>query len=213
MSPEEPIILEALQLDHFHAESLVQIREAFAGAPSITMRQYWLRELETGFMPATIRTGWRDDTLLLFAEMVDVDIFNGATSLNECTWLLGDVFEVFLQAEDQAGYVEFHVTPENNRLQKAFPESGAEAILIPNRAFHSKTWVDQKAQLWSVYMEIPSASVSGRQESLLDCQWRFSFSRYDYTRGQNEPIISSTSAHLQPSFHRVAEWSSLLFKR
>ncbi len=176
------------------------------------MRQAWRKELEPGFMPATIRTGWRDDKLLLFAELTDVDIFNAATSLNQCTWLLGDVLEVFLQPVDQPGYVEFHVTPENNRLQLAFPRAGGKAQVIQDRPFHSQTWVDQDGRRWSVYMEVPTVSVIGNHKSLLDRQCRVSFSRYDYTRGRNQPVISSTSAHQEPDFHRFHEWSLLHFQ-
>jgi hypothetical protein len=42
-------------------------------------------------------------------------------------------------------------------------------------------------------------------------KWRFSFSRYDYIRGRREPMISSTSPHARPGFHRREEWGTLIF--
>ncbi len=200
MASQDSEILECHRLDPFDADCLEQIREAFTGATPLTMRQAWRTEPEPGFLPATIRTGWRDDSLLIFAELPDADIFNAATALNQETWLLGDVLEVFLQAEGQAGYVEFQVTPGNILFQKSFLENGP-AQLIPGRAFDSQTWIDRGAQCWWVYMEIPALPANRR--------WRFSFSRYDYTRDRPHPIISSTSAHAEPDFHRVHEWGTL----
>jgi hypothetical protein len=42
-------------------------------------------------------------------------------------------------------------------------------------------------------------------------KWRFSFSRYDYIRGRQEPILSSTSPHAWPDFHQREEWGTLIF--
>jgi hypothetical protein len=40
-------------------------------------------------------------------------------------------------------------------------------------------------------------------------EWRFSFSRYDYTRGRVAPVISSTSPHAKADFHHQQEWGIL----
>jgi hypothetical protein len=40
---------------------------------------------------------------------------------------------------------------------------------------------------------------------------RIRFSRYDYTRGMGEPVLSSTSPHRRLDFHRQHEWGTLDF--
>jgi hypothetical protein len=53
--------------------------------------------------------------------------------------------------------------------------------------------------------------VCDRARSLEGTDWLFSFSRYDCTRGLAVPVISSTSPHAAPSFHRQQEWGTLRF--
>jgi hypothetical protein len=64
---------------------------------------------------------------------------------------------------------------------------------------------------WHVYAEIPAILVCGAAKLPADKPWRFSFSRYDYTQGRPEPVISSSSPHAQPDFHRREEWGTLSF--
>jgi hypothetical protein len=54
--------------------------------------------------------------------------------------------------------------------------------------------------------------VCDRPGPLASAEWLFSFSRYDYTRGRGEPVISSTSPHAAPAFHRQQEWGRLRFR-
>jgi len=72
--------------------------------------------------------------------------------------------------------------------------------------------VDRSAGRWCVYAEIPAASVCGAARPLNGQRWMFSFSRYDYTRPSPHPIISSTSPHQLPGFHRQEEWGTLQFQ-
>ena len=69
-----------------------------------------------------------------------------------------------------------------------------------------------KGRQWNVFAEIPVWVVCGPNACIGNGQWRFSFGRYDYTRGAAEPCISSTSPHAEPDFHRRHEWGVLTFK-
>ena len=191
------------------------------------------RRAEPDFAAGVVRTGWRGDTLLVFAELSDADIFTRAHAHNDRFWELGDTFELFLQPGPGPAYVEFHVTPTNLRLQLRFasppserPASSGdpfEVSLIRADAFHSQTWVNAGAREWCVLAQIPAASVAGMPvgvggvtsapapSPLAGSSWRFSFSRYDYTRGREQPVISSTSRHSEPRFHRPHEWGVLQF--
>jgi hypothetical protein len=184
--------------------------------------QSWLAAREPAFAPGQVRAGWRPDALLLFAELTDRDIFSNATVLNQRMWELGDTFEMFLRPAGQTAYVEFHVTPKNQRLQLRIPNTESlrraqaanqfDELLLPGNVFHSATWVQPEHHKWFVYTAIPAIAACGQPRINAGSLWHFSFSRYDCTRGQKEPVISSTSPHAQPDFHRQQEWGVLNFE-
>ena len=168
-----------------------------------------------------IRIGWRDSALLVFAELIDGDIFTRARADNQRLWELGDVFEMFFRPTTQESYVELQVAPNNKRLQLRYPDARAVAqarklgsadhLVIHERAFLSLTWVYADDQKWFVFAKIPVKTVCERA-SLPDVEWLFSFSRYDYIRNGNAPVISSTSQHKIADFHRQVEWGVMRFE-
>jgi len=209
------------KLPPFAAEDLSAIRQAFAGAPACAMQQAWRSELEPDFAPGMVWIGSRDETLLILAELTDADIYTAATQPNQRLWELGDAFEVFLRPADQEAYSEIQVAPNNQRLQLRYASAAAVAqarksnsvadALVHDLSFQSRTWVLPESRYWQALVEIPAASVCEHADPLAGSQWHFSFGRYDYTRGRSEPVISSTSAHSQADFHRLAEWGTLQF--
>jgi len=241
-APAAPIVCRPLApFDHADLADLAAVRAAFRSATPISLGQAWRDTPERDFAPATVRTGWRGDTLFVFAELSDADIFTRANQPNERFWELGDTFEMFLQAPPGPAYVEFHVAPNNLRLQlrlasaptptpARLPPSAAdpfEVSLLPDKMFSSRTWIDEGSGLWCVLADIPTAAVTngrtasqsdggiggspGAVSGLAGAHWRFSFSRYDYTRGRAQPVISSSSPHTEPRFHRPHEWGVLRF--
>jgi hypothetical protein len=212
--------LRAPALDERNPDALLA---SFATATPVELRQAWLEKPESDFAPASVWTAWREQSLLVLAQLTDADIFTGVTGLNQKAWLLGDTFEIFLRPAGQTAYVEFHVTPNNQHLQLRFPSAEEftrinkagllENVMLPGEMFRSRTWVQTEARRWLVFAEIPARAVCvGPAKPLLGCQWHFSFSRYDYTRGRAEPVISSTSPHAVASFHRQQEWGTLSFR-
>lgn len=203
--------------------NLESVRTAFSAAPVLTLGQAWRAQPEPEFRPGTVRVGWRDETLFVFAELTDADIFSRATRLNEYTWELGDAFEIFLKPVEQNAYVEFHVTPNNQRLQLRFPDTAAlraaqrsgefDQFLIGGQAIRSTAWVYPDTNHWFALAAIPATTVWGTGRQMAGAAWRFSFSRYDYTRGREKPVVSSTSPHPEPDFHSQAEWGTLRFQR
>lgn len=216
-----PPQLKCWELPPFSAEDLEAVRSVFAFADGCILSQAWLADLEPDFMPATVRAGRHGNSLLVFAELHDVDIFSRATAHNQRMWELGDVLEIFLQPENSESYVEFHVTPGNWHLQLEIPDAAAlqraraenrfDDLLLSDGVFSSQVWTLPKTKKWFVLAEIPVAVICGARLPLEGARWRFSFSRYDYIRGRCEPVISSTSPHSQPDFHRRDEWGTLLF--
>jgi hypothetical protein len=210
---------ECRPLPAFAADNLESVRAAFQGTTGLGLQQTWREKPEPDFTPGIVRLGWRGHSLLVFAELEDADIFTRATADNQRMWEIGDTFEMFLQLADSPGYAEFHVTPNNRHLQLRFPNSKTvsrareqnlfDEFLLPGVIFHSRTWVEKRQ--WFIYAEIPVLAVCGADQPLAGTSWRFSFSRYDYVRGRAEPIISSTSPHSEPDFHRQPEWRTLQF--
>lgn len=214
-------LLECRELTAFVTDNLEAVRVAFASADGCVMRQAWQPEPDLDFTPATIRVGWRGNSLLVFAELADADIFTRATAHNQRMWELGDVLEMFLSPENAAHYVELHVTPNNFRLQLRLPDTPTlrqaqaencfDHLLLPDGVFRSRVWTQPENKKWFVHAEIPAAVVGGAEKPLAGTKWRFSFSRYDYIRGRKKPIYSSTSPHAKLDYHRREEWGALIF--
>lgn len=189
------------------------------------MRQAWLPSPEAGLERAVVRAGWSADALVVEAELGDVDAFNPAKAFNEIAYGKGDVFEIFVRPEAQDAYFEFHVTPENQLLQLRWPDAGTitrlpkehseEKLLGPYMVgaprIASETRVDTAAKKWFVRASVPFAMVVEKGPMKPGDRWFCSFCRYDYTRGQARPVLSSTSAHARCSFHRQEEWQPIVF--
>lgn len=215
--------LSATWLPAFQATDLDSVRHAFRGAGVCQMWQAWLPNESPHFAPCVVRVGWRNNLVFVYAELTDADIHSRATGPNQRLWELGDAFEIFLRPDGQQAYVEFQVAPNNQRLQLRYASSAAlerarqsgdfSEALLSRPSFVSKVWVEDGLSRWNVLAEIPAAVVCGSRDSLAGQQWRFSFSRYDYTRGQPEPVISSTSPHGEANFHQQADWGTIRFVR
>lgn len=198
----------------FVGNDLSRVRAAFASATPIRLGQAWRNTPERDFATGVVRTGSRRDSLLVFADLSDRDVFTQAKRHNDRFWEIGDTFEIFLQPEGQSAYVELHVTPNNLRLQLKFdrppsvnePDPFSKA-LITRPVFDSKTWTNPAGPGWCLLAEVPIDRLFGVK--LPNSNWRFSFGRYDATRNREQPIISSSSKHSQPAFHRPDEWDRL----
>lgn len=214
--------LSVAPLEAVDLESWPRLVEDLAGAPAVEARQAWRAEPEPGFRPMRVKAGWTREALYVYAEIEDADIFNPETQFNAMSFLTGDVFEIFLRPAGQEAYFEIHVTPENQKLQLRFPSARAlaepraepglpAAWYIGQRVIESRVRVNAAAERWELVAEIPFDLVCEASRPKPGTRWRFSFSRYDYTRGQERPILSSTSPHAVVNFHRQAEWGELRF--
>lgn len=215
-----PLRLPCPALPPFAPDDWAAVRHAFRDAAGCRLRQAWRPQAEADFAPGVVWTGWRADRLLVLAELTDADIVSPADATNERLWEQGDTFEIFLQAEGRPAYVELQVAPNQRRLQLRYDESvtvdavrrsGSLAAARQDVAFDSVTWCEPAARRWFVHAAIPARVVTDRPGSLAGARWRFSFGRYDYTRGRSGPVISSTSPHAAPDFHRGHEWGTLQF--
>jgi hypothetical protein len=211
------------ELPVFDEADLLAVQHAFRSVKPCQMLQAWRPELSPGFSPASVRVGWREDCLLVFSELVDQDIFSNTTKYNQRVWELGDAFEIFLRPAGQADYIQLDITPNNHRMQLRIPSAEAlrnaqtanefAGLVMPGNWFRTATWLAPEQEKWYVFAAIPALAVCGREALNAKERWHFSFSRYDYTRGQMEPVISSTSPHAEANFHRQQEWGVIQFER
>ena len=202
-------------------DSWCWIDAVFADAPAVEAHQVWRAEPEPEFRPMRVKAWWTREAMYVYGELEDVDIFNPEKRFNAPSFQSGDVFEIFLRPCDQESYVEIHVTPENQKLQlripsaREFSEPRAKPGIPPewfiDRVIESRVRVNAVAQRWEVAVEIPFSLVCEASLPKPGDQWLFSFSRYDYTRGREKPVLSSTSPHKVLNFHRQEEWGELRF--
>src|SRR5208282_2825457 len=200
----KPLKIKCSRLSPFDAGNMEDARRALQGCAPCALRQAWLEGEEADFQPSSVRVGWGDELLFVLAELSDLDIYSDATAHNQRMWKLGDTFEMFLRPAEQQSYAEFHVTPNNFRLQLRFPDADTitrirgkletlDDYLIHEQVFHSTTSVHPSGRKWVVLAEIPAKAVCERPKPLPGSRWFFSFSRFDYSRSRSEPVISSTS--------------------
>jgi hypothetical protein len=201
--------------------SFDEINELFEGCEQIRLGQYWMDEVQVDYLPAAVRVGFSPESLFVFAELNDRDIYNPVNQDHLPAYLSGDVFEMFFRPLQQEAYSEFHVTPDNFKFQlkipsqKAFFEKKSTSIpedwLVQDRTFFSETFRDRDQQSWSVFARVPMDMVQEQGEVSPGDEWLFSFSRYDYTRGADKPVLSSSSKHQQARFHLQQDWGRLKF--
>ncbi len=196
-------------LPEFDSSILESVLKAFANAPVITLGQSWLPQAEADFISAEVRAGRVADQLLVLATIPDLDIFTSVTEPNQRTWELGDVFEIFLKPESESRYRELHVTPRNIRTQFGFSAVGAPSEILPDGIFESRVWIE--SDRWIVLATIPCGVITNRSNIENGERWRFSFCRYDAFQDGRKPVLSSTSPHPIPKFHRPDEWGVLVF--
>jgi len=207
------------EISDFDRDDLRDTREAFATALTFELGQNWLTAPEPGFSSGKVKIGWRDDLLLVLAELDDELPSTRADAINQDLWKLGDTFEMFLAEEGADPYFEFHIAPNATRLQLEFasseefqalkPGGSIEDLKVAEPLFTYEVWTGP--QKWTVMAEIP-ATIFGADAPLLRSRiWRVSFSRYDYLPGSDRPVLSSTSPHTVADFHRRDEWRPIRF--
>ncbi len=174
--------------------------------------QSWFAEPEADFKPGTVWMGIQGEDLVVYAVMRDDAPRNRAVSLNEPTWTTGDVVEMFFQAEGRIGYYEFHVTPENQRLQLFFPSTadfrlgkGIRHWSIEESKFESRARVTDD-QHWEILMRIKLSLVFDEPREDKTRRFRFMFGRYDYVPGRENPVTSATARMTKSNFHHIPEW-------
>lgn len=185
------------------------------GGLRLDFGQPWFERPEAELKPGRVWLGVQGEDLLVYAALEDDQPANRATRWNEPTWTTGDVIEFFFQAEGRENYHEFHVTPENQRLQLSFPErevyrKSPLRFAVGESRFESATRIHADRTGWEVMMSVKLARLlereSANEADAKGARFRYSFSRYDYQPGRVRPVTSATPRLSAPDFHNIDEW-------
>jgi hypothetical protein len=187
----------------FEAAREVPIRLSAEEPATFVLGQPWNATPEPGLRRTSVEAWYRGGCLEVRATMVDDEVFNDATAHNQRTWELGDVFEVFVRRDDEQGYTEVHVTPDNIRIHFRFDDfEHLGRIGDPSEVHADPDLIESSAERtevgWIAWLRVPIAAVPGDR-------LRVSFCRYDASRGC-EPVLSTSSPHRVVAFHRPWEW-------
>lgn len=186
------------------------------GGITVDLVQGWREQPEPEFLPARAVLRVSRTWIEVESSLQDIDIFNPVKGFNQPAFLHGDVFEIFLRPANQAAYLELHVGPANQAFQLRIPSAEAlsaargnpepwRAWLITEPCFESRVARPPGRPCWRVEARIPTVAIAEQAVRSGD-RWLFSFSRYDYTRGRERPVLSSSSRHREVNFHRQQEW-------
>lgn len=182
----------------------------------------WLPENER--KPKTVtkaRTLWDKDSLYIFADLEDHDLYADLLNHDDRTWL-NDVFEMFFRPDDtKPPYYELQVNAAGTMLDIYFQRKGVnfdqakadgefhwEAKVIrrgtlDNRTDRDEGWTAECRIPWTDFVRTGGRPAEGDM-------WRFALCRYDYTL--NEKPETTTAAPLsQPSFHLLEDYARLKF--
>lgn len=181
--------------------------------------QSWLKSgPEAGFQPGWARIRWTPAALHYDAHFVRASPRNRARTLNERTWELGDICEVFVELAGGPGYVELHVTPENQRLQLlwrpgAFERFSAGEAPLTTATVADPAWVRSGVEVagpgWSITAALPARAL-GLTAFSPELALRTAVCRYDCGAGGEPVRLSSTAPLTFPSYHRREEWHLLV---
>jgi hypothetical protein len=199
------------------AEAGVVTSPAGIDAEWLPLGQPWQTgEPGPAFQAGWARVRWHETALHYDAVFMGGGAHNSARQLNERTWELGDVGEIFVQAGAGSGYLEVHVTPENARLQLHWSADGLARVrgkvaALGEFMIAQPDWVQsrthQAKKFWAIHVAIPAARFA--LDRLHAGQLlRTAVCRYDYRTP--EPVLSSTAPLPVPFFHHRDRWHSLL---
>ncbi len=166
---------------------------------------------------------WDREYFYFFAEMEDHDLFADITEHDGALWN-NDVFELFFKPQDdKPGYYEFEVNAAGAVLDMFLPkrDGGGYNEYARKDKFHIDAKVklrgtlnkhDGKDQGWSVEGRIPWRDFrhTGGRPNIGEA-WKFALCRYDYTKGQPEPELSTCAPLKKMSFHAYEDYATLKF--
>ncbi len=179
-------------------------------APTFPLRQSWRSEPEPEFRPAAAWLAATSDAFLIWAALQDSHPRTTATADHQHLWLMGDVFEIFLQPAGAVAYSEFQIAPTGHVLHLHYPHGGRAPDGNITPFIRRPHGLDVKVQtrrgrgIWNVRVRLPFAALNFPPQPVAQA-WHISFARYDY-RDDGIPCYACSSPLTEPDFHRKEAW-------
>lgn len=221
--PQTPPEIRLPRVRTAEKPDLAAVRKAFAAAPLLPFAQAWAARPEAGFQEGTAQIGWCPDYLHVFAAFADTDIVVLERAATQSRIVVGDVFQVFVEKSSGEGYLEIHVTPDNQtrvlewtpRTLEGFREGTVpfdEILKEEGPRPESIAWVEKRRALWSTYTRIPRPLWQGEEGDLApETALRASFCRFDASPESDVPVVSSTCPFPGKNrFHEREHWHRCL---
>ncbi len=197
-------------------------RREITGGPW-SLGQAWRVAPEKEFRSGMVRFGWRPDALWVLADLCDNHITTRSTGHNQRMWTLGDVFEIFIARARSPFYLELHVTPKNHRLHLRWTNRDFQQVRRKSAPLHDFTappgafdsWVRRTpgGRGWQALVRLPAGLWPDARPFRPGQKLRASFSRYDAGPSGGRTVLSSTSPHRKPAYHRRHEWRTIVLTR
>lgn len=219
-----PALLEIPCIDLAQDYTPEGARQALEQAPALELKQHWLPQTEPGFRPGRARLAWTNaGELLVLAELQDRDIHAERPTSDRRLWRLGDLLEVFIRPEEAPEYYELHVTPNGDTAclhwpsfeqfmelssHPSWPQAWGDYVLEPVPFTHCVR-VQPADERWEVLVRIPVTTMFQGCGLLEGSRWRVNISRYDFTRGDPQPVLSATAHLPRCAYHLVEFWNQV----
>jgi hypothetical protein len=181
-------------------------REVMRAGLHLPLGQAWQAQTDPRLAPGEAFLGVQGDWLVFYGKVRDEKPANPARRLNELGYTMGDVLEIFVRDDRGPLYYEFHVTPENQRLQLRFPDAQSlrggkpvETWTVADDIFESATQIAPGQDGWELLLRTDLARLFGSRPKRI----HFLIGRYDYQPGQPKPVLSSSAPLTECNFHSL----------
>jgi len=198
------------------------LKELFSHGLELPFTQNWVDQPEADFQTGKVQVLWDPSHLHILATFQDEDIVGLSTNGMMRSLCVSDIFQVFIDDENELDYREIHVTPDNqckllrwseDRFRK-FNEgeiSLDEILMDPDGSSRNQTWVEKENNQWTAYLALASTFFSSeRKEFGKGSHYRIGFCRFDTSPSSPQSVLSSTCSFKDgPLFHQRQYWHDL----
>jgi hypothetical protein len=165
---------------------------------------------------ASVRFGWSESGLHVFAELEDSFIVAQNTCDEQLHYEYGDVFELFVKPLAQPYKWEMYATPLGNKSTLFFPNwptALTPCECMNNHRFRGlEVSVDETSMGWNAHMFVPATQLTALGAGWGDdTKWTVFCGRYNYNSEDladpefsMAPALSTTNYHLTDEYARLS---------
>jgi len=174
-----------------------------------------------------VKVGWDEQYLYIAVKFYDSDIVQYSNKNQEMHCNTGDLVEVFLKPENNTYYWEIYGTPNEKKTVFFYPGGGylslpvvfsyntdLDAFLVSSKIKGTlNNWHDRD-EYWTLEMAIPVKELTKYGDKFgSGSEWRILISRYNYSRYELWPALTSVPQLSIANFHQIPEYGKLIFQK